>query len=74
MTIKVDTGICMFCQKPGQVIMTEEQFARFNKKAPGTPMQDVLPDLSIADRELLISGTHSACFDLLLPEDDEDEA
>lgn len=36
-------------------------------------IQDALPDLSAAERELLISGTCGVCFDDMFGTDDDDD-
>ena len=40
----------------------------------GENIQSAFPNMSAGDREVLISGTHPACWEKLFPgEDDEDE-
>lgn len=72
--ITVQTGTCMWCQKPSSLEMTEEQFARYERmRHTGGHIQDVLPEMSAGDREMLITGTHEACFDSIFGgEEDED--
>lgn len=69
--VRIDTGICMFCNKPGHIELTDEQFARYSNKRHGDHIQDVLPDVSIADREMLITGSHSECFDKMFAEEED---
>jgi len=37
----------------------------------GQPIVLAFPDMSVDDREMLISGTHPACWDRLFPCEDE---
>ena len=39
----------------------------------GELIQNAFPDMTMGDRELLISGTHAACWDKLFPREEEDE-
>lgn len=59
-TVTVTTRACMFCGEPSRVELTAEQAGAL---ADRRPVQDVLPDVAPARRELLISGTHPACWE-----------
>jgi hypothetical protein len=63
---------CSLCHKSAQVTGIDSYCltAWLTGKAN---IQDVLGKLSIGDRETLLSGTHSACFDEAFPEDDDEE-
>jgi hypothetical protein len=39
----------------------------------GENIQQVFPDMSAGEREVLISGTHIACWDTLFSKEGEDE-
>ena len=39
----------------------------------GENIQNAFPDMNAGDREILISGTHPACWEKLFPKEDEDE-
>jgi hypothetical protein len=39
----------------------------------GENIQNAFPDMNAGDREILISGTHPACWKKLFPKEDEDE-
>jgi transcriptional regulator GlxA family with amidase domain len=39
----------------------------------GENIQNAFPDMSAADREILISGTHAACWDKLFPGEEGDD-
>lgn len=60
----IKTRSCLVCGKAGTVELTDEEFEAYTNN-DGRHIQDVLPHLSIAEREMLISGTHSDCFDSL---------
>lgn len=59
-TVTRITRACMFCDQASRVQLTTEQAAALDAR---TPVQDVMPDSSPELRELLISGTHPACWD-----------
>jgi hypothetical protein len=59
----IKTKECMVCGKTGEVEVTDAELFAYKTK-PGH-IQTVLPRLSDAEREMLISGTHSECFDEL---------
>lgn len=59
-TVIVTTRACMFCGEPSRVALTADQAEAL---ADGRPVQEVLPDVEPARRELLISGTHPACWE-----------
>ncbi|MGG7453035.1 hypothetical protein ACQ3HE_19225 [Plantibacter auratus] len=59
-TVTITTRPCMFCRRTTDVELTPEQAAAVEAR---TPIQDVLPDVAPATRELLISGTHPSCWE-----------
>jgi hypothetical protein len=67
-TVIVRTPPCFACSKPGSISVERSGFAAWQA---GALIQHALPALSAAERELLISGTHPACWDALFPEEDE---
>lgn len=56
--IRVDCR-CPFCGKINHVTLTESQWHRWNF---GELIQNVAPELSPAERELLISGICNECW------------
>jgi hypothetical protein len=56
----VVTITCPFCDQQSKVTADTEGFQRW---MAGELIQNALPDLSVNDRELLMSGAHSTCFD-----------
>lgn len=65
----IETKECMFCGKTGEVEVTDAELFAY-KTQPGF-IQNVLPRLSDGEREMLISGTHSECFDSMFGEDED---
>lgn len=68
--LTVITNTCPVCGHPGRVTGVDP--AALNRWLAGAHIQDVMPKLSVADRELLMSGTHDDCFDSLFPPDEEE--
>lgn len=52
---------CPLCGKASKVENIEA--SRYERWRDGEHVQDVLPELSAGDREILISGCHSECWD-----------
>jgi hypothetical protein len=69
--MKVLTKPCIHCKLPTVIMMTADQFARVQKGKE--LVQDIFPDWSPEDRELVISGTHNECWIKLFPPRDEEE-
>lgn len=62
------------CQKLYDIPVTPEQFAEFTSGPSSRHIQQVMPNLSPDDRELLISGMCGTCFDATFADEpDEDE-
>lgn len=57
----IKTKNCVVCGKGGEVQVTDTELLAYQNQ-PGH-IQMVLPRLSDGEREMLISGTHSECFD-----------
>lgn len=67
----------MGCQKLYDIPVTPEQFAEFNSGPASRHVQQIFPNLSADDRELLVSGMCGTCFDATFadePDDDEKAA
>ena len=69
-TIVVKTKPCTVC---GEYEVWSLDRQAVTKWQEGEMIQNAFPDMSMADREILISGTHPACWDKLFPGEDEDE-
>ena len=59
---------CRMCQETIELNVNVQGFVNWKS---GELIQDALPELSCDERELLISGTCSTCFDELFPSEDE---
>ena len=59
---------CRLCDTVHDLTVHVEKFVSWKA---GELIQDALPELSLDERELLISGTCGACFDELFPSEDE---
>lgn len=60
--IEITTQACPVCEE----VSTLEVFrSGFDSWMDGAFVQDAFPELSADERELLISGTHSDCWDSL---------
>jgi hypothetical protein len=66
------TKTCTFCDEDATV--ENIPIKAYNKwdEGRGPHIQNVLPMLSAADREILLSGTHDECWNKAFPPDDED--
>jgi hypothetical protein len=68
--IRVETPACIECGKTSVVELTREEFARVAH--PARPnIAECLPDRDLAFRELFITGTHPACWDAIMPKDED---
>jgi len=67
--ISVYTSPCMVCQRSEHVHIQKDQFDRWQN---GEMIQNVFPELTEDERELLISGTHSECWDSMFEESEFD--
>jgi len=68
-TVTVQTPLCYHCKMYGEVVVDREGY---DKWIAGYLIQDALPELSIALREQMISGTHEKCWDeMMKPLEDE---
>jgi hypothetical protein len=68
MKVTVTTKRCMVCGKTGELGV--DAIGYLDWKA-GTLIQDALPELSKADRELLMTGTHPECWDTMMKQFEE---
>jgi hypothetical protein len=69
-TIVVKTKTCTVC---GEYEVWSLDRQAVTKWQGGEYIQNAFPDMSAEDRELLISGTHPACWNKLFPGEDEGE-
>lgn len=56
---------CPYCGQPAMVSAPAEGFAEWQA---GRSIQSALPELTAGQREILLSGSHEACFDKMFPD------
>lgn len=61
------SGKCPRCQEGWQIPVDKNGFDSWRN---GALIQKALPELSVNDRELLISGMCARCFDEIFPPED----
>ena len=64
-----ETQPCSVCHKKTELVLSDMNVLALKEQF----VQDVYPEQSVGFRELLISGTHDECWDMLFPEEDEEE-
>lgn len=69
-TIDVFTDPCMLCGHTG--IVKNVPKAGYALWEAGEFIQVALPMLSADDREQLMTGTHPACWDAMMPAEDDE--
>jgi hypothetical protein len=69
-TIVVKTKPCTVCGKYEVWSLNRQAVESWQG---GEYIQNAFPDMSIEDRELLISGTHPACWTKLFGEEEDNE-
>lgn len=67
MRIKVQTPPCPWCKQPSFLSLEDWKLEQMKS----AHVQDVFPEMSVDDRELLISGTHAACWDAMFGDEEE---
>lgn len=69
-TMTVYTKECFVCKQGGKV--ENVPVVAYHEWQKGAFIQNALPMLSNGDREQLLTGTHSECFDKMFPPDEDD--
>lgn len=57
---------CCFCDGSTAIVLDKDKFDRW---LYGEWVQNVWPELSADDREMLVTGTHAECWDKLFEEE-----
>lgn len=65
--IVTDVRFCPVCHGKTELKLDKTLWVRWMS---GELIQHVWPEWSVEERELLISGTHAACWDELYPEEE----
>lgn len=68
-TVKVESSDCSVCGKATIFELHEVDYIRWRT---GEHIQNVFPDMTPDEREILISGTHPECWNAMFS-DEEDE-
>lgn len=63
----INTLPCVVCRKTTELEVDDDRLRRWQG---GEHIQDVFTDWDADKRELLITGTHSACWDKMFTEGD----
>lgn len=66
--ITIKTPKCFVCGKGSMVTLNAE---KAKKWLEGMFIQDAFPDMTKAERELLISGTHEECWNTLFAKENK---
>jgi hypothetical protein len=66
--MSVWAGLCPICKKGISVEVEDKGLEKYKK---GAYVQDAFPNMSVNDRELIISGMCSQCWDEMIGDDDE---
>lgn len=69
-TIIIKTKPCCVCNEYEVWSLDRQAVTKWQE---GELIQKAFPDMSMQDREILISGTHPACWEKLFPGEDSDE-
>lgn len=67
--VTITAPTCQLCNTASTIELTEEEAHRLKTVRF---IQDALPNRTDDERELLISGTHPACWNAIFPPEDED--
>ena len=59
---------CNVCSKDSTVYLTPQEWHRMTR---GERLAEIFPNTPLGEIELMISGTHDACWDELYGDDDE---
>lgn len=60
------TPPCMVCGVETEMQLLAHSYAKW---AAGVFVQDAFPSMSADEREMIITGTHPNCWDMIIPSD-----
>jgi len=69
-TVLVENPKCMIC---GHGSQTRVDWLKYQRWQSGQLIQEVFPQLSAEQREVMVSGTHPYCWDKMYPKGEDDE-
>lgn len=61
--VLITTPACMVCGRESEMVLEKEKVDRY---LGGEFVQNVWPELPIAEREMLITGIHGKCWDEMM--------
>jgi hypothetical protein len=64
--VTITAPTCIVCGEAARIVVTDDEAERIRT---ARFIQEALPAWAPAERELLISGTHPACWDSLFAEE-----
>jgi hypothetical protein len=68
--MKIKSPACPVCGKTSTLDLPNYIVAKIRR---GTFIQESMKDYDADTRELVLTGAHPACWDSMMPEDDEEE-
>jgi hypothetical protein len=68
METKYTTKRCMVCHKTSELTLSVAAVQAWQQ---GAYVQTAFPELSASEREVLISGTHPDCWDILFSDEED---
>ncbi len=69
-TVLVENPKCMIC---GHGSQTRVDWLKYHRWQSGQLIQEVFPQLSAEQREVMVSGTHPYCWDKMYLKGEDDE-
>lgn len=68
-TITVITASCIHCGKRSRLTVDAERYGRWHDRE--LTLSEAFPDLSLGEKELLMTGIHDECWDIMFKEEKE---
>ena len=75
MSYTLQTPQCPYCYKHSFIELSQSELEQYGALQRGEFrfIQDALPEWGADKRELLITGTHSECWDAIFEDDEEED-
>jgi hypothetical protein len=67
-TSRLVTNPCIVCGARSEMVVPLDGYIEWKK---GALIQDAFPDMDADNRELVKTGTHPQCWDMMFPEEEE---
>lgn len=68
--MKVITETCTHCQKRSEIEVDDDKYWEW--RHTNAKIQDVFPDLSDEEREMMLTGIHPECWVVIFGDGDDD--